>query len=142
MDKGISNGSTNIFSDYLSIPENPEDLFTLTESLGHGAFGSVYKAIHNKTKMVVAIKLISNKQENSLNSLQKEISLMKICDESVYIVKYYGSYFSKKKNEIWIILEFCESGSTIDLMFAMNRTFSESEIASIIDDSSWSCCIA
>lgn len=133
MDKGISNGSTNIFSDYLSIPENPEDLFTLTESLGHGAFGSVYKAIHNKTKMVVAIKIISNTQENSLNSLQKEISLMKICDESVYIVKYYGSYFSKKKNEIWLILEFCESGSTIDLMFAMNRTFSESEIASIIE---------
>ena len=75
MDKGISNGSTNIFSDYLSIPENPEDLFTLTESLGHGAFGSVYKAIHNKTKMVVAIKIISNTQENSLNALQKEISL-------------------------------------------------------------------
>ena len=64
MDKGISNGSTNIFSDYLSIPENPEDLFTLTESLGHGAFGSVYKAIHNKTKMVVAIKIISNTQDN------------------------------------------------------------------------------
>ena len=133
MDKTIPNGSPNFFSDFLSIPENPEDLFTITDCLGNGAFGSVYKAIHNKTKMIVAIKIISNTQENSTMSLQKEISLMKLCDESEFIVKYYGSYYSKRKNEIWIILEYCESGSTIDLMFAMNRTYSESEIASIIE---------
>ena len=37
-----------------------------------------------------------------------------------YIVKYYGSYFSRKSNTIWLILEYCSSGSAIDLMLSMN----------------------
>ena len=34
------------FSDVLSIPSNPEDLFTLLYPIGSGSFGKVYKAIH------------------------------------------------------------------------------------------------
>ena len=49
----------------------------------------------------------------------------------MYILNYYGSYFSSAKNEIWIILELCEGGSSIDLMYAMGRTYSEKEIACI-----------
>ena len=46
------------FSDILSIPSNPEDIFTLICPIGHGAFGSVYKAIHKETKKIYAIKII------------------------------------------------------------------------------------
>ena len=57
---------------------------------------------------------------------------MKLLTESQYIVKYYGSYFSRKSNTLWLILEYCSSGSVIDLMFSMDRTFNEYEISTII----------
>ena len=135
------------FSDILSIPSNPEDIFTLISPIGHGAFGSVYKAIHKETKKVYAIKIIqyfkdepfllSNiKHMENINfcykTVQEETSLMRLVNSSNYIVKYFGSYFSRKTNTLWLILEYCESGSVIDLMLAMDRTYTEIEIATII----------
>ena len=57
---------------------------------------------------------------------------MRLVNSSNYIVKYHGSYFSGITNTLWLILEYCASGSIIDLMLAMNRTYTEIEIATII----------
>ena len=131
------------FYDILSIPSNPEDLFTLIYPIGHGAFGSVYKAVHNSTKKTYAIKIIdyskdNNKENNNIInfnyfSIQQETYIMRLVKDSKYIVKYYGSYFSRKSNTLWLILEYCSSGSANDLMFSMNRTFSEVELATIME---------
>jgi serine/threonine-protein kinase 24/25/MST4 len=37
---------------------NPASQYTLLEKLGTGSFGVVYKAIHNETKQIVAVKQI------------------------------------------------------------------------------------
>jgi serine/threonine-protein kinase 24/25/MST4 len=37
---------------------NPSSQYTLLEKLGTGSFGTVYKAVHNETKQIVAIKQI------------------------------------------------------------------------------------
>ena len=37
---------------------NPASQYTLLEKLGTGSFGTVYKAIHNDSKQIVAIKQI------------------------------------------------------------------------------------
>jgi len=37
---------------------NPASQYTLMEKLGTGSFGTVYKAMHNETKQIVAIKQI------------------------------------------------------------------------------------
>jgi serine/threonine protein kinase len=37
---------------------NPASQYTLQEKLGTGSFGTVWKAIHNDTKQIVAIKQI------------------------------------------------------------------------------------
>lgn len=37
---------------------NPASHYTLLEKLGTGSFGTVYKAMHNETKQIVAIKQI------------------------------------------------------------------------------------
>ena len=131
------------FCDILSIPSNPEDLFTLLYPIGRGEFSSVYKAMHNSTNKIYAIKIIdyskNNNRENNnvINqnyySIQQEISFLKLVNESDYILKYYGSYFSRKSNTIWLILEYCSSGSLIDLMLSMERTFSEVEVATIME---------
>ena len=39
---------------------NPASQYTLLEKLGTGSFGTVYKAIHNETKQIVAVKQIGN----------------------------------------------------------------------------------
>ena len=131
------------FYDILSIPSTPEELFTIQYPIGHGAFGTVYKAVHNSTNKIYAIKIIdyskdNNKDNNNIinynyNSVQQETSLMRKVNKSDYIVKYYGSYFSRKTNTIWLILEYCSSGSAIDLMLSMDRTFSEVEVATIME---------
>ena len=138
------------FSDILSISSSPEELFTILYPIGHGGFGKVYKAIHNSTITIVAIKIIDlikniemksivekeNIKKISFNyfSIQQETSLMKLVNKSKYIVNYYGSYYSRNTNSLWLILEYCSSGSAIDLMLAMNRTFTEIEISSIIEN--------
>ena len=136
-----------LFSDILSIPSNPEDIFTLLSPIGHGAFGYVYKAIHNQSKEIYAIKIINyfkeninflenKKHINNINfcyqTVQQETSLMKKVSSSNYILKYFGSYFSRKTNSLWLIIEYCSYGSTIDLMLAMNRIYTEIEVATII----------
>ena len=136
-----------LFSDILSIPSNPEDFFTLLSPIGSGAFGHVYKAIHKESKKIFAIKIIqyfkddinyldNNCHIDNINfcykTVQQETSLMRLVNSSNYIVKYYGSYFSRKSNTLWLIIEYCSSGSTIDLMLAMDRTYTEIELATII----------
>ena len=131
------------FCDILSIPSTPEEYFTIQYPIGHGAFGTVYKAVHNSTNRIYAIKIIdyskdNNKDNNNIinynyNSVQQETSLMRRVNNSDYIVKYYGSYFSRKTNTIWLILEYCSSGSAIDLMLSMDRTFSEVEVATMME---------
>ena len=42
---------------------NPASQYTLLEKLGTGSFGVVYKAIHNDTKQIVAVKQIGKPSE-------------------------------------------------------------------------------
>ena len=148
-DKSFKEKKTNDifpqFSDILSISSNPEELFTLLYPIGHGGFGTVYKAVHNSTNTVVAIKILNfiknnaqldNKKNLSSNyfSAQQETSMMKLGNKSKYIVNYYGSYYSRKSNTLWLILEYCSSGSVIDLMLAMKRKYTEIEISTIIEN--------
>ena len=47
-----------IFSDVLSIPSNPEDIFNLLYQIGTGGFKKVYKAKHNSINQIFEIKII------------------------------------------------------------------------------------
>ena len=128
------------FCDILSLP-NPEDLFTLLYKIGTGGFGEVYKAMHNTTYQIFAIKIIdytkgcTNNNNICFNyhSIQQETSVMRLVSDNDYILKYYGSYYSCKSNTIWLILEYCSCGSAVDLMLSMDRTLSEVEVATIME---------
>lgn len=61
----------------------------------------------------------------------KEISIMQQCD-SVYVVKYYGSYF--KGSDLWIVMEYCGGGSVSDVMKTRKKTLCEEEISTILRD--------
>ena len=92
---------------------DPEEEFELLDLLGQGAYGSVSKALHTKTGVTYAVKILSASSPQELNAIKKEIQILRHCCNE-HIVKYYGTYF--KDNNLWIVLEYCHAGSIIDLL--------------------------
>ncbi|KAF8974563.1 STE/STE20/YSK protein kinase [Flammula alnicola] len=106
---------------------NPASQYTLLEKLGTGSFGVVYKAIHNETKQIVAVKQIDlEDSDDDISEIQQEIASLAQCD-SEYVTRYYGSFVVNYK--LWIIMEYLAGGSCLDLL--KPGTFSEAHIAVI-----------
>ncbi|KAJ3105217.1 Serine/threonine-protein kinase 4 [Phlyctochytrium planicorne] len=113
----------NILSEE-ELKQDPEEVFTILAKIGEGSYGSVHKAIHNRTSTVVAIKRIPI--ENDLDESIKEISIMNNC-ESVFVVAFYGSYL--KDTHLWIVMEYCAAGSVSDIMNLCRTTLNEAQVA-------------
>ncbi|KAF9259515.1 Pkinase-domain-containing protein [Marasmius fiardii PR-910] len=106
---------------------NPASQYTLLEKLGTGSFGTVYKAMHNETKQIVAIKQIDlEDSDDDISEIQQEIASLAQCD-SEYVTRYYGSFVVAYK--LWIVMEYLAGGSCLDLLKA--GPFSEAHIAVI-----------
>ncbi|KAJ7095384.1 Ste20-like serine/threonine kinase [Mycena belliarum] len=106
---------------------NPASQYTLLEKLGTGSFGTVYKAIHNDTKQIVAIKQIDlEDSDDDISEIQQEIASLAQCD-SEYVTRYYGSFVVSYK--LWIVMEYLAGGSCLDLL--KPGIFSEAHIAVI-----------
>jgi len=109
------------------LARDPSEVFTIISKIGRGSYGSVYKAVHQETGNVLAIKQVP--VDTDLQDIIKEISIMQQCD-SPYIVKYYGSYF--KNTDLWIVMEHCGAGSVSDIMRLRRKTLTEDEIATVM----------
>ncbi|KAF5370106.1 hypothetical protein D9758_001049 [Tetrapyrgos nigripes] len=106
---------------------NPASQYTLLEKLGTGSFGTVYKAMHNETKQIVAIKQIDlEDSDDDISEIQQEIASLAQCD-SEYVTRYYGSFVVQYK--LWIVMEYLAGGSCLDLL--KPGVFSEAHIAVI-----------
>ncbi|KAH0839753.1 kinase-like domain-containing protein [Lanmaoa asiatica] len=106
---------------------NPASQYTLLDKLGTGSFGTVYKAMHNETKQIVAIKQIDlEDSDDDILEIQQEIASLAQCD-SEYVTRYYGSFVVAYK--LWIVMEYLAGGSCLDLLKA--GVFSEAHIAVI-----------
>lgn len=114
--------------DFISGKQNPETIFEKVLKLGQGNYGYVYKVKNKKDQKYYAAKI--SKIISGIDCLKKEIKILEQCNNSDFILKYYGSYINN--DEIWIILEFCEGGSVQDLIRVMNNNLNEEQIASII----------
>lgn len=84
--------------------------FQLGDSLGKGAFGSVYRGLNWMSGETVAVKQIrlGKMPQGELREIMAEIDLLKNLKHS-NIVKYKGS--EKTREYLFIILEYCENGS-------------------------------
>ncbi|KAM6495884.1 Ste20-like serine/threonine kinase [Amanita muscaria] len=106
---------------------NPANQYTLIEKLGTGSFGTVYKATHNETQQIVAIKQIDlEDSDDDISEIQQEIASLAQCD-SEYVTRYYGSFVVAYK--LWIVMEYLAGGSCLDLL--KPGIFSEAHIAVI-----------
>jgi len=108
--------------------QDPTEIFEILQKLGEGSYGSVFKALDHRDGKMVAIKVLEVENDDTAE-LQKEINILKEC-HSDFVVAYKGT-FMKDKN-IWIVMEYCGSGSLCDLMAICERTLTEPQIAAVM----------
>ena len=121
------------FFDFLSFPHNPEELFTLLYIIEKNDNYEIYKAIHNETREIFAIKIIPLNNKISYQKLREESLIMNSLKNCENIIKYFGSYFSIKSKNLWLIYEYFPAGSVHDLLNAIERPLIEQEISIIIN---------
>ena len=113
--------------DFIKVKEeDPNKIYSIIQKIhSNNNKYELYKVKHKKTGEIYAAKIIKDYTNNHL----EKIKLLKKF-ESPYIVQFYQSYIIN--NTIWIITEFCNCGSTLDIMKITNKCYKETEIASII----------
>ena len=61
----------------------------------------MYLGKEKSTNTLVAIKKLIIVEDEDFEEILKEIEIMKECD-SPYIVTYYGSFWKREENEMWV----------------------------------------
>ncbi|KAK2192385.1 hypothetical protein NP493_30g01027 [Ridgeia piscesae] len=80
-----------------------EDLQDLGE-IGRGAYGTVNKMYHKDSDTTMAVKRIrSTVDEKEQKQLLKELDVVMLSNECIYIVKFYGALF--REGDCWICME-------------------------------------
>lgn len=90
---------------------SPQEIYTFGNTLGKGAYGSVYHAIHKQTGDYRAIKIIkkANEARNHwfVRDIIREIDLLKTIDHP-NIVRLFEFY--EGPNEFYLVTELCKGG--------------------------------
>lgn len=82
---------------------NAEDLKELKE-LGHGAYGFVYKMIHEPTGNIMAVKRIrANVNSTEQKRLLMDLDVSMRVSDCPYTVHFYGALF--REGDVWICME-------------------------------------
>ena len=137
----VDNQNNTLLYDFFANPNNPEELFTLLYLLHKSEKCEIYKAIYNETNEVYCVKKIFLEKffndkissKNFYDKMKEETSLMKSLNHN-NVLKYHGSFFSFGTKTIYLIYEYLEGGSVLDLGKIVDRNFTEEEIAIIIND--------
>eukprot|EP00002_Diphylleia_rotans_P036030 TRINITY_DN7902_c0_g1_i1.p1 TRINITY_DN7902_c0_g1~~TRINITY_DN7902_c0_g1_i1.p1 ORF type:complete len:532 (-),score=116.37 TRINITY_DN7902_c0_g1_i1:34-1629(-) len=103
--------------------------FQLMNKLGSGAYGEVYRARLVDSPTEFAIKVVDSRRD--LSNVKKEIDLLTACVHK-NIVQCFGCAF--KDQFLWIMMEFCEGGSVLDIMSVLNSPLREAQIGLILHD--------
>ncbi|KAH7728303.1 CRE-MIG-15 protein [Aphelenchoides avenae] len=105
----------------LNALRDPAGIFELIEIVGSGTYGNVYKGRHVKTAQLAAIKIM-NINEDEEEEIKMEINMLKKYSHHRNIATYYGAFIKKlpsstgKHDQLWLVMEFCGSGSITDLV--------------------------
>uniref|UniRef100_A0A7S0ZJV7 non-specific serine/threonine protein kinase n=1 Tax=Timspurckia oligopyrenoides TaxID=708627 RepID=A0A7S0ZJV7_9RHOD len=94
------------------------------ELVGSGMFGDVYRGYDQKLKKSIAIKVLDlEQQQEEIEIIQREIGVM---SQLIHpnVVNYYTSFMNGA--QLWIVMEFMNSGSVRDLLDLIEKKSSNS----------------
>jgi serine/threonine protein kinase len=117
----MSNANNGLDEIDLNALRDPAGIFELIEIVGSGTYGNVYKGRHVKTAQLAAIKIM-NINEDEEEEIKMEINMLKKYSHHRNIATYYGAFIKKlpsstgKHDQLWLVMEFCGSGSITDLV--------------------------
>ncbi|KAF3220151.1 putative protein serine/threonine kinase [Orbilia oligospora] len=107
--------------------------YRLLETLGRGAFGTVYLAVDKTTDRKVAIKVFNvESPEDDISELQNEIGILSSLQHP-NVTEHYVSFF--KNHFLWIVMELVDYGSCAELIsrsHSPSRSYSDESTCKII----------
>ncbi|XP_066240978.1 myosin-IIIa [Saccopteryx leptura] len=107
-------GKTIIFDNF----PDPSDTWEITETIGKGTYGKVFKVLNKKNGQKAAVKILDPIHDID-EEIEAEYSILKALSDHPNVVKFYGMYFKKDKingDKLWLVLELCNGGSVTDLV--------------------------
>jgi len=110
------------------VDDDPEEVFEMVDIIGEGAYGLICTCRNIKQNRIYAIKFLEIEEEDEQH-LMNELSILKEAEDCSNVVKYHGCYV--KDCTLMIVMEFCDGGSALDIMNALNQTYKEEQIAAI-----------
>nr|XP_019604661.1 PREDICTED: myosin-IIIa [Rhinolophus sinicus] len=107
-------GKTIIFDNF----PDPSDTWEITETIGKGTYGKVFKVLNKKNGQKAAVKILDPIHDID-EEIEAEYNILKALSDHPNVVKFYGMYFKKDKingDKLWLVLELCNGGSVTDLV--------------------------
>ena len=118
--------------------ENPEELFDIIQQLGNGHFAQTYKALDKSDGELVALKIVRIDNDLELIGLKEKMEAMTKL-KSDHIINCKGvwrkeddSRVEDKDEDLWIAMEYCIGGATLDIMRALKISLTEEQIAVVM----------
>eukprot|EP01126_Amoeba_proteus_P012440 TRINITY_DN15124_c0_g1_i2.p1 TRINITY_DN15124_c0_g1~~TRINITY_DN15124_c0_g1_i2.p1 ORF type:complete len:172 (-),score=29.60 TRINITY_DN15124_c0_g1_i2:285-800(-) len=110
---------------------DPEEMFFLEEEIAAGAFGIVYKGIHNVTSEIAAVKITKTEGEDEISDYI-ELTVLRKCNHP-NIIKYMGCW--RKGPETFMALEYCGGGALNEFYQVWNIPWNEDQISWVMKES-------
>ncbi|XP_059039875.1 myosin-IIIa isoform X1 [Mustela lutreola] len=107
-------GKTIIFDNF----PDPSDTWEITETIGKGTYGKVFKVLNKKNGEKAAVKILDPIHDID-EEIEAEYNILKTLSDHPNVVRFYGMYFKKDKingDKLWLVLELCNGGSVADLV--------------------------
>ncbi|XP_075409531.1 myosin-IIIa [Tenrec ecaudatus] len=97
---------------------DPSDTWEITETIGKGTYGKVFKVLNKKNGQKAAVKILDPIHDID-EEIEAEYSILKTLSDHPNVVRFYGMYFKRDKvngDKLWLVLELCNGGSVTDLV--------------------------
>jgi serine/threonine protein kinase len=90
--------------------------------VGTGTYGQVYKGRHVRTSELAAIKIMTINEDEE-EEIKMEINMLKKYSSHPNIATYFAAFIKKlpssagrQHDQLWLVMEYCGSGSVTDLV--------------------------
>lgn len=100
------------------------DFYELGDNLGKGKYGLVKAAVHKKTGLNCAVKIIKKKELSlkDLELLKREIEVLKVCQHP-NIIKFFDVF--ENQDSIYIVMEVLKGGDFFSFLHKRKFTITE-----------------